>query len=264
MARRRKTAGPPRPSYAQILLLCLVLIAAAGPARASDCAFEAQGESRVVSVVDGRSFRLEDGREIRLAGIETADKAAGMAALSALVLGRDVSLQGQDDTPDRYGRQVGFAFIAGSDTPVQGELLKQGQALVSAEVTGKDCAAWLLAAETAARQGKRGFWADPAAIKNAESPGDILAGIGRFAVVEGKVLSVRQSGATTYLNFGRNWTRDFAVTISKRAMPAFEAAGLALKSLENRKIRVRGWVEARTGPRIELLRVGQIEVLGGN
>jgi hypothetical protein len=83
-------------------------------------------------------------------------------------------------------------------------------------------------------------------------------------VVDGKVLSVRQAGATTYLNFGRNWTRDFAVTISRRMMPAFEAAGLLPKSLENRRIRVRGFVEARGGPRIEALRVGQIEVLGGN
>jgi hypothetical protein len=109
-----------------------------------------------------------------------------------------------------------------------------------------------------------GTWAEPAAIKNAESPGDILAGIGRFTVVEGKVLSVRRAGATTYLNFGRNWTRDFAVTISRRMMPAFEAAGLLPKSLENRRIRVRGFVEARGGPRIEVLRVGQVEVLGGN
>jgi hypothetical protein len=45
---------------------------------------------------------------------------------------------------------------------------------------------------------------------------------------------------------------------------AVEASGISLKSLENRRIRVRGWVEARTGPRIEVLRVGQIEVLGGN
>jgi hypothetical protein len=91
-----------------------------------------------------------------------------------------------------------------------------------------------------------------------------LTGIGRFTVVEGKVLSVRQSGATTYLNFGRNWTRGFAVTISRRMMAAFAAAGLVPKSLENRRIRVRGWVEARQGPRIEVLRVGQIEMLGGN
>ena len=114
-------------------------------------------------------------------------------------------------------------------------LLAQGDALVSATVTDKDCAAVLAAAEAAARQAKRGIWADPSAIKNAESPDDILAGIGRFMVVEGKVLSVRQAGATTYLNFGRNWTRDFAVTISRRMMAAFEAAGIAPKSLENRQ-----------------------------
>ena len=35
-----------------------------------------------------------------------------------------------------------------------------------------------------------------------------------------------------------------------------------LKSLENKRIRVRGWVETRGGPRIEALHVGQIEVLG--
>jgi hypothetical protein len=82
-------------------------------------------------------------------------------------------------------------------------------------------------------------------------------------VVEGRVLSVRQAGATTYLNFGRNWTRDFAATIPKRIIPAFENASLGPKSLENRKIRVRGIVSSRGGPRIELLRVGQVEVLGG-
>ena len=48
------------------------------------------------------------------------------------------------------------------------------------------------------------------------------------------------------------------------SLPAFEAAGLAPKSLENRRICVRGFIEARSGPRIELLRVGQVEVLGGN
>jgi hypothetical protein len=47
-------------------------------------------------------------------------------------------------------------------------------------------------------------------------------------------------------------------------IPAFEAAGLAPKSLENRRIRVRGYIEARGGPRIEALLVGQIEMLGGN
>jgi endonuclease YncB( thermonuclease family) len=250
------------PRCAMIAFCSIVL--ASGCARAAGCDFEIQGAGRVADVIDARSFRLDDGREVRLIGIEPADKAKGRAALAALVTGREVILRATDDTPDRYGRQPAYVFVSGTEFPVQMELLKQGQALASADVTDKDCAAVLLAAEAEARRAKNGTWADPTAIKNAESSGDILAGIGRFAVVEGKVLSVRTAGATTYLNFGRNWTQDFAVTISRRIVPAFEAAGLAPKSLENRRIRVRGFIEARNGPRIELLRVGQVEVLGGN
>jgi endonuclease YncB( thermonuclease family) len=250
--------------------LCGIMLVAAtaGPAIAAGCAFEPQGEGRVAAVIDARSFRLEDGREVRLAGIEPVmnEKTAAnrASALAAIVAGHEVTLSGEDDTPDRYGRQPAMVFLAPTGDLVQGLLLSQGEALVSAAIADKDCAAVLTAAETEARQAKRGTWADAAAIKNAESPGDILAGIGRFTVVEGKVLSVRQAGATTYLNFGRNWTRDFAVTISRRMLAAFESAGIVLKSLENRRIRVRGFIEARGGPRIDVLRVGQIELPGGN
>jgi endonuclease YncB( thermonuclease family) len=247
------------------IAVALVLLFTGVQARAAGCSFESQGEGRVRAVIDARSFLLEDGREVRLAGIEPAmEKAKGAAALSAIIAGSDVTLHGADDAPDRYGRQSAFVFLAGSEMLVQGELLSRGEALASADVADKDCASVLAAAEAGARQAKRGTWADPSAIKNAEIPGDILAGIGRFTVVEGKVLSVRQAGATTYLNFGRNWTQDFAVTISRRMIAAFEAAGLGPKSLENRRIRVRGFIEARGGPRIDALRVGQIEVLGGN
>ena len=205
---------------------------------------------------------MDDGREVRLAGIETLTD--GSAALSALVAGRSVTLHGETDAPDRYGRQPAFVFVEQATAPAQSQLLAQGDALASGTIADKACAAELAAAEAAARRAGRGIWADSAAIKNAESPGDILARIGQFTVVEGKVLSVRQAGATFYLNFGRRWTRDFAVTISKRVMPAFEAAGLSLKSLENKRIRVRGWIEARGGPRIEALHVGQIEMAGEN
>jgi endonuclease YncB( thermonuclease family) len=246
----------------------LALAASIGSAHAGACAFEPQGEGRVIDVLSGKSFRLADGREIKLAGIEPASSdvtGTGRAAvLSAIILDQDVTLRGEDDVPDRYGRQGAFVFLSGSDAPVQSRLLAAGAALVSTDVTDKDCAAALTAAEAAARAEKKGIWAGSSVIKNAESTDDILSGIGRFMLVEGKVLSVRQAGATTYLNFGRRWTRDFAVTISRRMMPAVESAGMTLKSLENRRIRVRGWVEAHPGPRIEVMRAGQIEVLGGN
>lgn len=242
-----------------------LVLACVGPAGADVCLLEPQGEGRVAAVVDTRSLRLDDGREVRLVGIEQAgtDKARNRAALSAIAGGRDVTLHGEDDAPDRYGRQVAVVFVAGSEHSMQSELLRRGEALFSGNISDKNCAAALVAAEGAAREAKLGIWAETAAIKNTESPGDILSAIGHFTVVEGRVLSVRQAGAITYLNFGRNWTRDFAATISRRIIPAFESANLGPKSLENRRIRVRGVVSSRGGPRIELLRVGQIEVLGG-
>ena len=263
-----RTTGLRCARCALILLCAIVPTVAASSANAAECMFEPQGEGRVSTIVDSRTFRLQDGREVRLAGIEpiviSQQKTRGQTALEKLIADREVKLRGEDDTPDRYGRQPAFVFVDQSEIAVQSLLLMQGEALVSATIANRDCASSLTAAEAEARQAKRGIWAGSAVIKNAESPGDILARIGQFTVVEGKVLSVRQAGATTYINFGRRWTQDFAVTISRRAVQSFEAAGISLKSLENKRIRVRGWIEARGGPRIEALRVGQIEVVGSN
>jgi endonuclease YncB( thermonuclease family) len=253
-----------------------MVAAADRPAIAAGCGFEPQGEGRVSTIIDNRTFRLEDGREVRLAGIQTVT--TGSAALAALIAGRDVTLRGETDAPDRWGRQPAFVFadrsntsVQGTDTSVQGSetlvqslLLAKGEALVSADIADRGCAAELATAEAAARQGRRGTWSNSNVIKNAEKPGDILASVGQFAVVEGKVLSVRQAGATFYANFGRRWTQDFAVSISRRMVGSFEAAGINLRSLENRRVRVRGFIEQRGGPRIELLRVGQLEVVGEN
>src|SRR6266700_4057081 len=98
--------------FGLVLPFGLIFALSASPAVAGGCGFEPQGEGRVAAVIDGRSFRLEDGREIRLAGIEPAVSVTSgkdrTAALSAIVAGHDVTLRGQNDTPDRYGRQVAF------------------------------------------------------------------------------------------------------------------------------------------------------------
>jgi hypothetical protein len=247
---------PATREFLATILLCATICEAA----ASACSFEPQGEGRVSAIIDARSFRMDDGREVRLAGVEVLGD--GPAALASLLAGQAVTLRGETDAPDRYGRQPAFVFLDSSDRPVQTMLLERGAALASGTVADKACAAELAAAEATARQSKRGLWVGSAAIKNAESPDDILARVGQFTVVEGKVLSVRQAGTVTYLNFGRRWTRGFAVTISRRALALVEAAGMSVKALENRRIRVRGVIEARAGPRLEVLRVGQIELAG--
>ncbi|MBS0529928.1 MAG: thermonuclease family protein [Proteobacteria bacterium] len=230
---------------------------------AAGCEFELRGGGVVSAVIDARTFRLDDGRDIRLAGVETMPLESGdRRAVLATLIGRRVVLRSESDAPDRYGRQAAFVFPDQSATSIQSELLMRGEALVSAGIADPPCAAELGAAEAVARRARRGIWAHGSAIKNAESPDDILTRIGQFTVVEGKVLSVRQAGPTVYVNFGRRWTRDFAATISRRVLSSFEAAGIIVKSLENQRIRVRGWIERRGGPRIEVSRVGQIEVVG--
>lgn len=239
------------------LILNLVAVA---HAIAADCG-ALLGQGRVTQAIDGRTLRLADGREIRLTGIVPSDAVAATAALTALVANRDVVLRGDSDTPDRYGRQHAVVAQAGADTSIQVELLRAGAALVTGTGLATSCAAELTAAETFAHGAAHGIWASADVIRNAESPEDILAMLGRFALVEGKVLSARQSGATFYLNFGRHWVRDFAVIIPKQMIASLARDGIDVKALAGRRVRVRGWIERRDGPRIQLRGTRQIEVL---
>lgn len=244
------------------------------------CRFEAAGTGKVRAVVDGRSFTLDDGREIRLAGIEVpppprsgesgAQAEAGAAARAALVTilaDQDVELRPVAPAGDRYGRTLAFAYVTwdGAQRSVAHEMLGRGFARVSARVGDRTCAGELLAQERAARQAKLGLWSEPYyVIVGAESAAELAAGRGRFTVVEGKVLSVRESGGTIYVNFGRRWSQSLTVTISKRDERTFAAAGMAPRRLENRRVRVRGWIEERNGPRIEATGPEQIEIAERN
>jgi endonuclease YncB( thermonuclease family) len=256
------------------------------------CGGETVARAMVEHIVDGRTFVLSDGREVRLAGIvvpglptpgkspfaaeASADGGtAAKAALDALIGGDEVLLRqagaGLDQNLDRYGRLVGYAYALrdGEELFAQGALVQSGIARVADRIDGKACAQELLADELAARKAKLGLWGDPYyEVLNADAPADVLAQRGRFALVEGQVVSVRESGATIYVNFGRRWSESFAVTISKRNERNFVAAGLDVMSLAGRRIRVRGWVEARGAdgnvPWIEAVRPEQIEIADRN
>ena len=246
-------------------------------ARAVDCGGNSETSGEVVRVIDGRSFLFADGREVRLAAIETLlpvpgdeDEARVAAALAAstaletLALRHEVSLHVVGASPDRYGRLVAYAFIRApsGETLVQRELLATGQALLSPAPLAARCRTYLQDAERDARTARLGLWGDPYyVVKQAVNPVDVLAEQGRFALVEGTVTSVRESGGITYVNFGRRWSEHFTVTILKRNEGIFASAGLAPKALAGRKIEVRGWIEERGGPAIEAARPEQIEIV---
>jgi hypothetical protein len=217
----------------------------------------------VQAVVDGRTLLLADGRQARLAGIEIAQPEAARSALEVAVAGREVGLARLGAETDRYGRISAVINPLGEPRPLQITLLMQGHARVAARVGDQACAAEFLAAERIARRAGLGLWSDPTYLtKQAGKPGDLLAERGRFTLVEGTVLSVREVGGTIYVNFGRRWTEDFTVTVLKRNERPFAAAGVELKKLTGRRVRVRGTVEQRGGPWIEATNPEQIELAG--
>lgn len=223
------------------------------------CKLTPIGAGTVAAVRDGRTLSLRDGRTLRLEGIEVT--ATSGAALRRLAAGQTLRLETLGPDHDRYGRLVAFAFAGGSAQSLQQALLAAGQARVGARVGDRGCAAALLKAERTARADRHGIWADPrfSPIK-ASNLARLRAETGRFALVEGEVLSVHPSGGTIYLNFGRRWTRDFSVLILRRRQQAFAAAGVDPLRLAHRRIRVRGFIETRRGPVIEAEAPEQIEL----
>src|SRR5215831_18549792 len=173
------------------------------------CRFELSGTGSVRAIIDGRSFILEDGREIRVAGIEVplapasgesgpraAAALAARAALESMLASQSVELRQNGAVADRYGRALAMVYVMrdGVQRSVAHEMLARGFARVSAHVGDRPCAEELLAQERAARRAKLGLWSEPYyVIVAAESGAHLAAERGRFTVAEGNVLSVRES-----------------------------------------------------------------------
>ena len=94
----------------------------------------------VRKILDGRTFVLGDGREVRLAAIEVPAVAlspqgsapsqgrAAAAALDALAGGDEVALRQGEAGSDRYGRLLAYAYVIrdGDQFLLQGELVAEG------------------------------------------------------------------------------------------------------------------------------------------
>jgi endonuclease YncB( thermonuclease family) len=293
----RPPMGVPATAVLLALLTPALAVAASESKRRSpastDCTLETVASGTVASVIDARTFMLADGREVRLPSIEipplpapppepgpapaadaTADpppappsesdpNRVATDALRGLLAGRPVSLRASKLVTDRYGRTLADALVTREGYPgsVEKTLLSQGLARLAPGVAEPGCMAELRAAERLGRSAKLGLWGDPRYIpRAAENVVALSAERGRFTLVEGKVVSVRESGGTIYLNFGQRWSEDFTVTILKRNERQFIEAGLRPSGLSGRRVMVRGWIEERGGPWIEATAPEQIEV----
>lgn len=177
--------------------------------------FSAGAETvRVAHVLDGDSFRLSDGREIRLIGVNAPeygkdgnpDQPLAREArelLNRLIAGRDIELDYDEEKQDRYHRTLAHASLADKRS-VEEILLHDGLAFMIAQSPNLGRHAHYAKAEALARQAKRGVWANPFfAPKEATQLRTADTG---FRLVQGRVKRVGRGKHLVYLDLAENVT----------------------------------------------------------
>jgi len=251
---------PGRRAAAAVLALGL----ASGPVAAACGA--AAGDVQATAVDERGEIALSDGRTLRLAGLDLplpsrGDPALAAAARALLVkdfVGREAALTLVSAAADRWGRALGDLATPASAAEA---LLAAGLARVRPEYETRACEAGRLALESAARAKGLGVWRDPDYVVLAAADVASLARRdGRFVIVEGVVRRIGLGRARLYLDLGGRGA--LSVVASRKTQAAFQAAGAPLTALAGEKIRVRGALDSRFGPQLEVVDPLALERLG--
>jgi endonuclease YncB( thermonuclease family) len=238
------------------------------------CTLQAGPTRAVVRVIDSETVLLDDHEEVRLIGALAprspdltpnaqpwpAEEAA-IAALRDLVAGRSVSLATAGREQDRYGRKLAHLFVDkdGDRLWVQGEMIRSGNARAYGLPGSYACMHELLAHEHVAREAKGGLWANAAyAVRPARAARDLLRRRNSYEIVAGTVMKVATTKSRTYLNFGADWRNDFTAGIETRVLRANPDWAKSLAQLEGKRVEVRGWIQYRNGPYIDIEDPSQI------
>jgi endonuclease YncB( thermonuclease family) len=251
------------------------------------CQVEAGPSRAVARVLDGHSVILDDGVEVRLAGVLAATPSdaaipvdawppavASRQALSELVAGRSVTLAFGPTRGDRHGRAVAHLLLgaSGGSEWVQGRLVDYGMARVAPRPVDDPCLSALLGRERAARQAKKGLWSHAGyQIRPAGRPDEIERYRFTFQLVEGTVAKMRTLRSLTVLELSGEPAAASGVDASGARRPfrvVWRRAGArAAKTMPDSTalagalVVVRGWIDVRNGPEIEISTGEQLEVL---
>jgi endonuclease YncB( thermonuclease family) len=243
-------------------------LAAAEPAQAA-CGWP-DGVVRIAAVDERLDLVLADGRTIKLAGLAAPDLArspdlAGEARgfLVSRFVNRDGELERLASGTDRWGRILAdLAMSAGlGGESVASTLLAAGYARVAPSFEARGCVTERLAVEDEARRAGVGVWIDPStAIIEATDAAALRNSDGRLVVIEGAVRRVGFGRSRLYLDLVPKGGP--TIVVPRRLEPAFARAGRSLGAAAGERIRVRGALDNRLGPRLEVSEPAMIEFLG--
>ena len=162
------------------------------------------------------------------------------------------------DAPDRHGRIPALLFLASGEF-LQERLVAEGVAIAFTAKENLPCFEDLRAAERVARESRAGAWREAAPLP-ANRPDIVAARIGRFAILQGRILSVGTRYTATWLDFGHSWSTDVTVRIDRADRRRFGGEA-ALEALGGQHIMVRGYLTDAGGPLLQARSPAAIEIL---
>jgi micrococcal nuclease len=258
-----------------LLAWCLGFVLHFLPALACDLSEPETGT--VAAAIDGETLKRADGRTVRLIGAKAPMPPLGFRgddpwpmveeakdALTHLAASKEVELRYGGTKTDHHGYLLAQVFVVdGAERHwLQQEEIGKGLARVYSFSDNRACVKELVASETEARGKGLGVWGSPAyRIESADDVDGLDRLTQTYQLVEGRVLSVGEGTGRVYLNFAPDWKSDFTISVARKDVSVFAAAGIDLKTLAGKRVRVRGWVIWRNGPMIEVTHPEQIELI---
>jgi len=250
----------------RLFLLSLFLILA--------CSQFDYSQIKVVEVIDGDTVKLSNGRFLRYIGLDTPEvriKNKGgdfkyrpqPFSLEAkefnrkLVEGKLVRIEFDIEKTDRYGRLLGYCFV--DKTFVNARLIEEGYAVLYTFPPNVKYTDSFVESQKKAQKKKKGLWGSFAIIDHTQAN----QYINQVRSVEGRVMSTYKSKKCIYLNFGRDYKKDFTVVIFNNTLDFFNRKGVDPVSFyTGKKIRVMGRIREYNGPEIIVNSPYEIEVTG--
>lgn len=229
-----------------------------------------EGHYRVINVIDGDTIELTGGRRVRYIGIDAPEtmKRAGSGWIfhpepygvrakernSEMVANKDVFLEFDRETQDRYGRWLAYVYV--DDVMVNIELVKEGLATVYTFPPNTRHYRGLLRAQKEAIYNNRAIWANIRSI----SPEKAVDNTGNFLSVKGIVSKVKMFGGRIDIYIGDS--EGLRAYIYRDNAELFVNEGIDVEThYPGKYVEVTGKVEDRRGPSMRIDNPTQIRVL---
>jgi endonuclease YncB( thermonuclease family) len=200
----------------------------------------------VQRVVDGDTLRLQDGRSVRLIGINSPELGrqgrsaepfaeAARRRLGELVAANDgrVSLQLGGESRDHYGRTLAHVYDA-KGRNLEAQLLAEGLGYLVAVAPNVALVECQQAAERSARQARVGLWRAP----SVQTPEQLSRG--GFALIRGRVERVERNRGGLWLELEAS----LVLRVAPQLLDGFDEQ--QLRGLVGRRVEARGWVIDRS------------------